>query len=84
MYRAIGRLHAGESYRVAAPLVLGHTVCDTNSCAFKQYELRHFMAGWWNVPTCNHLAVTFRIMSLSDMPHGTDRPYPIRILAFLR
>ena len=42
-------------------IVIVHTVCDTNSCAFKQYELRHFMAGWWNVPMCNHLAVTFPI-----------------------
>ena len=43
-------------------LVIVHTVCDTVSCAFKQYELRHFMAGRWNVPMCNHLAVTFRMI----------------------
>ena len=40
-------------YTYAPHLVLGHTVCDTNSCAFKQYELRHCMHD--GMMECSHV-----------------------------
>ena len=30
----------------------------------------------------NHTGGSSKLGQVSDMPHGTDRPYPIRILAF--